>query len=154
MACPVKGLVRRYRDSHLLLAPRRTHIDEAAGWVKHQKPTLTVEFISWLLDKLRAHRLCRPVDLVDIRNHKGHIHPGWHGLEGSRDEVMRPLDNAELKVQGGRGTQLYIPIAVVLDFEVQQPNVEITGCGEIVGADVREDTAEGHGGREVREQYA
>jgi hypothetical protein len=117
VACPLKGLVRRYYDSQLLLTPRRTHIDEAALWVKHQEPSLTVKLITWLLDKLRAHRLCRLVDLVDIRNHKGHIHPGWHCLEGTGYQVMRTLDNAELKIQGFSGAQLDIPITIELYLE-------------------------------------
>lgn len=100
---------------------------------------------------MRAHRLGHLVDLVDIRNDKGHVHPGWRCPKGGGDKFMRSLDDAQLQIQGFWRAQLDVPITVVLHFEAQQPNVEITGSGEIVGADVREDSAEGHGGGVVRE---
>ena len=143
--------VRHHRDSLLLLAPWRANVDETSCRVKHQEPTLTIELVSWLLDDLRANRQCRLVDLVDVRNDKGHIHPRWRCLKRSRDEVMRPLDDAELEVLGGRGAQLDVPIAVVLHNEAEQPHVEVTGSGEVIGADVRQDSAEGHGGKAKRE---
>lgn len=60
---------------------------------------------------------------------------------------MGSLDDAELKLQARWGSDLHVSVTVVLHHKAQQLNVEVAAGGEIVGAGVRKDSAEGQGCR-------
>lgn len=100
---------RRPGRSSLAFAPGAAHIDQTAVRVERQKPPLTVELVSGLLDNDQTQRLCLGEDGIHVWNNEGDIHARGCVLKACWHQRMGSVNDAELQFMVGGATQLHIP---------------------------------------------